>query len=228
MPDLQHAVFSHPSVKNRLRFDLLSNGLGNLSFSIDQQRYPLGDMSVGGFCFLAPFGSGIFSGLTAPVIFGPPGDQLVGEQVRGTFQFAGTPQEDAVHLVGVIQNAQVIQLIGFQELVDNAQIWLEANPQWAELHSSQEKLVAIKEAYTSALDAQTDPLDTSLPSLNVSILNLLIEAGMPTTSQRDFLQGQNNLNHMLKIGVEFFTAVEGMELMEFTKPFFLYPPDQAS
>jgi len=216
MNNPQYAVFSHPAVKNRLRFDLLSNGLSELEFLVEEQAYPLGDLSVGGFCVLVPPVGAGSDDLASPFLLENP----EGEHVRGTFRFAKEALPAAVKLVGVVKNTQSIGLNSIPELIAQAERWFSAHPEFSETHHSAQKLASMVEA-TGKLTKENQFL---LGPMNVSVMNLLIEAQMPFGTLNNIFNPLHHQPQVRKLGVEFFTAVEGMELLEFTKPLALYPP----
>ena len=219
------AVFTHPSVKNRLRFDLATNGLAMLRVSIEEQVYHLGDLSISGFSYIQEIPNPErHSFLSIQKSIAERRKSCINQQVRASFSFLDQPERTEVHLVGVIKNYAIMPILSLEQISQDTAailqkygITLEKDP-----HHSFEKLgLILKAAELRPLDGDT--AQAILHAENISWLNLLIEAGMSEKDLHRLYNHAYNQNHlMMKYGVEFYTASEGMDLIEYTQPSALY------
>ncbi len=218
------AVFSHPAVKNRLRFDLTSNGIVGLVAVISDRIFHLGDLSAGGFSYVQEVPTNRFVNLQQVREWvAKSKDSIIGKQVRANFLFEHHPERGGVSLVGVIKNYAFVLLLTVEEIEreTNRFLFQKGIKRKHDPKNSFGKLDVVVRKTLSARAHGKLELPAQVGA-NVSMLNLLIEADATEEELYDLYKGLSSKRLFIKYGAEFGSPGEAMDLLEFAKPGALY------
>lgn len=218
------AVFSHPAVKNRLRFDLTSNGIVGLVAVISERIFHLGDLSAGGFSYVQEIPTNRFVNLQQVREWvAKSKESIIGKQVRANFLFEHHPERGGVSLVGLIKNYAFVMLLSVEEIEreTNRFLFQKGIKRKHDPKNSFGKLdVVVRKTLAARAHGKLE-LPTQIGA-NVSMLNLLIEVGATEEELHDLYKGLTSKRLFIKYGAEFGSPGEAMDLLEFAKPGALY------